>query len=115
MRQRMLVLGLLAALLVPAALFAGGEGETEGEMEEITKIKGVFDIILTKESGSDAWAEKFKELTGVEIEIVKPPHNQYPQILGATFASGDLPDICEIQTGDYLTYAASGNLVPLDA
>ncbi|MBA7699975.1 hypothetical protein ES703_108681 [subsurface metagenome] len=98
MKQKLLVLGILVALLVPATLFAGGEAEAE--TQKISKINGVFDIILTKESGQDEWAGKFEEITGVEIEIVKPPHNQYSQILGTIFASGDLPDICEIQTGD---------------
>lgn len=101
-------------LAVGAALVANGSQEATSSEAELKSIDAVFDRVLLKENGQDEWAEAFEALTGVELNIVKPAHNQYSEILGATFASGDLPDLVEIQTGDYLTYAASGNLVPLE-
>ena len=104
-------------LLLPIALFATGQqdGGDEAGDESLSKMKGIFDRILTEENGQKEWGDAFEALTGTEIEIIKPVHNQYSQILGATFAAGDLPDIVEIQTNDYLAYAKSGNLVPLEA
>jgi putative aldouronate transport system substrate-binding protein len=101
-------------LMLPIALFASGQQEIEDGNQSVSKIKGIFDRILTVDNGQKEWGQAFEELTGTEIEIIKPVHNQYSQILGATFASGDLPDIVEIQTNDYLSYARSGNLVPLE-
>lgn len=106
---------IIAGLLVPMVLWAGGQQDGgEAEAGQLAEFDAIFDRILLEENGQDEWAQEFKELTGVEINIVKPPHNEYSQILGTTFAAGDLPDICEIQTADYLTYANSGNLAPLD-
>lgn len=112
-------LSLLVGLLVlPMALFAAGQQESSGDSgssdQPLKKISAIFDRILTEENGQKEWATAFEELTGTEIDIVKPVHNQYSQILGATFATGDLPDLVEIQTNDYLSYARSGNLVPLE-
>ena len=108
---------ILAMLLLAAPmLFAGGQQESadSSEAQSLKKMKGVFDRILTEENGQKEWGDAFEALTGTKIEIVKPVHNEYSKILGATFAAGDLPDIVEIQTNDYLAYASSGNLVPLE-
>ncbi|MDC7232873.1 MAG: extracellular solute-binding protein [Spirochaetales bacterium] len=106
---------VLVLLMLPMALFAAGQQEAESGSEAgLKKISAVFDRILTEENGQKEWAAAFEELTGTKIDIVKPVHNQYSQILGATFATGDLPDLVEIQTNDYLSYAKSGNLVPLE-
>jgi putative aldouronate transport system substrate-binding protein len=111
--NKTLVVSILI-LAVSVTLVANGSKEATGSGAELKSVSAVFDRVLLKENGQDEWAEAFKAMTGVELNIVKPAHNQYPEILGATFASGDLPDLVEIQTGDYLTYAASGNLVPLE-
>lgn len=105
---------MILLLLVSVAIFAAGQGEDSMEGQSITKIEGIFDRILIEDNGQKEWGKVFQEITGVEIEIVKPAHNQYSQILGATFAVGDLPDIVEIQTNDYLAYARSGHLVALE-
>ncbi|MBN2657565.1 MAG: extracellular solute-binding protein [Spirochaetales bacterium] len=106
---------LLATLLMlSASLLANGQQESGEEGAAPVKIKAIFDRILTEENGQKEWAAAFGDLTGAKIDIVQPAHNQYSQILGATFAAGDLPDLLEIQTNDYLSYALSGNLVPLE-
>ena len=115
MKSRFNVILCLFLLAAPL-LFAGGQQESgdSSEAQSLKKMKGVFDRILTEENGQKEWGAAFEELTGTKIEIVKPVHNEYSKILGATFAAGDLPDIVEIQTNDYLAYASSGNLVPLE-
>ena len=110
MKKNMLILAVIA-LLIPAFAFATGSGDSG---EDITSISGMFDRILYEDDGQDEWAEAFKELTGVELKITRPEHNQYPDILSTTFMSGDLPDVAEIQTNDYIPYAKSGLIIPLD-
>ncbi|MDT8297990.1 MAG: extracellular solute-binding protein, partial [Spirochaetaceae bacterium] len=113
--KKTICLILLIALLLPIGLFANG-GSESGSSEEggIKKITAVWDRILLEENGQKEWADRFKEITGVEIEIIKPVHNQYKEILGATFAAGDLPDVVELQTVDIVPYALSGKLVPIE-
>jgi putative aldouronate transport system substrate-binding protein len=110
MRKRVFFAILVIALVSPA-IFATGASDSGAELEEINCI---FDRILLPENGQDEWAAAFEELTGVSLNIVKPEHNQYSEILGVTFATGDLPDLVELQTADYVPYATSGQLVPLD-
>ena len=110
--KAVIILSLL--LLLSTMVFATGQQDTAAAGGSLIKMEGIFDRILTEENGQKEWAAAFRDLTGTKIEIVKPAHNQYSEILGATFAAGDLPDIVEIQTNDYLAYARSGNLVPLE-
>jgi len=114
MKKARVLICLLGVLIAVSPLFAGGQGESAAASPKVTEINAVFDRILLEENGQKDWADEFAALTGVKINIVKPAHNQYPEILGATFATGDLPDICEIQTGDYVNYARSGTLVALN-
>ena len=112
MRKRLVLVAILVLLLAPVALFATSASEQGSDLQEIDAI---FDRILLPENGQDEWAAAFQDLTGVQINIVKPEHNQYSEILGVAFATGDLPDLVELQTADYVPYATSGRLVPLDA
>ncbi len=101
-------------IFVLVLLFAGLVCNSCKKKEQINEINGVFDRIMIEEDGQAEWAAAFEELTGVKLNVVRPEHNEYPQILSATFMSGDLPDVVEIQTNDYIGYAASGLLVPLE-
>jgi putative aldouronate transport system substrate-binding protein len=106
-----MVIAILGIVLIAPAMFATGTSESGGQLQSIDAI---FDRILLPENGQDEWAAEFETMTGVAIDIVKPEHNQYQEILGVTFATGDLPDLVELQTADYVPYATSGKLVPLD-
>ncbi|WP_246745076.1 extracellular solute-binding protein [Thiospirochaeta perfilievii] len=112
MKSKMCVL-VFAISLLPAGIFANGNGEANGT-DSVTKISAVFDRCLTEENGLKEWGEKYSEISGLKLSITKPAHNQYSQILSTIFASGDYPDVLEIQTNDYLTFANSGHLVPLE-
>ncbi len=104
---------LLICLLMPTVLFGNG-GSDSADAGGMKKITAIWDRILLEENGQKEWADAFQEITGTKIEIIKPVHNQYKEILGATFAAGDLPDIVELQTSDIVPYALSGKLVPLE-
>ena len=53
-------------------------------------------------------------LTDIELEVIKPPHNQYAEVLGAAVMAGDLPDLMELWDTQYTAYVQSGHLLSLD-
>lgn len=101
---------LLGMLIAPAVAFAGGQPE-EGQPQEISAY---LNRVLIAEDNREAVLEKHKELTGVELEVVMPPHGQYSQVLSTAVMAGDIPDIMELQTADYPAFAAENLLLPLD-
>ncbi|MBN2617611.1 MAG: extracellular solute-binding protein [Spirochaetales bacterium] len=105
---------MFTLVLFPLVLFANGNKEATKSDESVTKVTGVFDRILITENGQKEWGDAFYNFTGLKLDIVKPEHNQYSQILSTMFAAGDYPDLLEIQTNDYLTFATSGHLIPLE-
>ncbi|AEJ60680.1 extracellular solute-binding protein family 1 [Spirochaeta thermophila DSM 6578] len=111
--MRKLVCAALS-LLVAATVWAGPQAEQQAGAAQIKEIDIVLDRILMPEDGLDQWIAEYEKLFGIKLNVTKPPHNQYSQILGTMFAANDLPDICEIQTADYVPYAKSGKLVPLE-
>lgn len=100
-------------VLFPLALTANSNTEATTD-DGTVKFTGVFDRILIEEDGQAEWGAKFNEITGTEMEIIQPDHNQYSKVVSTMFAAGDYPDILEIQTNDYLAFAKSGNLIPLE-
>ena len=113
---------IAAVLLLAAAglVFAGAQGQgsqsagDSGAMAKPAKITAYLDRILIEDDGLAQWRAAYKEQTGIELEVIKPPHNQYAEVLGAAVMAGDLPDIMELFDSQYPAYVASGNLVPLD-
>lgn len=74
----------MGALLLSILVFAFvGSDDVEA-----AKIDGYFDIILPPGNGLDRWVEEFKKITGTQLTATKPPHAEYPQVLGTLFASG---------------------------
>ncbi|MDR1600461.1 MAG: extracellular solute-binding protein [Oscillospiraceae bacterium] len=54
--------------------------------------------------------DAFKEATGITIKFIKPDHSVYYDQLNLAFASGDIPDLMEIGSTNYPTYASNGAL-----
>lgn len=100
----------------------GGAKKTEGETAKKTdapakkevkpdKIKIMVDgTLVTKQNARDEWQKKWEELVGVKLEIVQPDHDAYYDVLGQTFASGDLPDVVLLGSTYYAGYAGEGVL-----
>ncbi len=86
---------------------------SQDEIEKPEKITAFIDTIF----GSDveptswsAWEDKYKEMTGIDIEFTKPVHNEYYQQLSLAFTTGDIPDAMELGSLYYPTYANNGAL-----
>jgi putative aldouronate transport system substrate-binding protein len=82
--------------------------------DEPISMKAFLDIVLVPQNGQDKWRDELEALTGIDWSIIQPLHDQYSKKVRIIFLSDDLPDICEIQTGDYIILASSGKLLPLN-
>lgn len=87
------------------------------EVKKPEKIKAMLDIFSVAEGdGREEVLAKYKELTGVTLELEQPPHNQYYEKVNLAFASGDLPDVIELSPADnsaFLTYSSQGALADI--
>ncbi|NLL71110.1 MAG: extracellular solute-binding protein [Epulopiscium sp.] len=84
--------------------------EVVKEIEKPEKIHIMMTTILTEENGHKQLIDKYKELSGIQLEITKPDHNQYYEKVNLAFASGDIPDVIELGGTNYTTYAVNGAL-----
>lgn len=91
-----------------------GTQDNNDKKDEIVKpekitvmVNGTFH---TAQNGQAEWVAKYKELTGVDIEIIQPDHSSYYEVLSQTFASGDYPDVVLLSSTYYTSYAAEGIL-----
>ncbi|NMA84403.1 MAG: extracellular solute-binding protein [Epulopiscium sp.] len=84
--------------------------EVKEEVAKPDKIHVMMTTILTEENGQKALIDKYKEITGIDLEITKPDHNQFYEKVNLAFASGDVPDIIELGGTNYTSYAVNGAL-----
>ncbi len=80
-------------------------------VEKPGSFKVMVDGTVVKETnGAAEFYEYYKELTGLDIEWIRPEHSSYTDSVKNTFASGDLPDVV-LLSSDYLSnFAANGYL-----
>ena len=88
------------------------EDVTEGaETVKPEKITIMVDKTLVDEaSGQQAFKDKFKEITGVELEIIQPDHNTYYDQVSLSFTSGMEADAIILGSSYYAAYASQGAL-----
>lgn len=85
----------------------------DGSIKEIKKpekIKLVTDTQLTEENRRDLFVQKYQELTGIELDLEQPAHNQYYEKVNLSFAGGQMPDAMEVGNTYYPNYANYGAL-----
>ena len=100
-------------------LVACGSKSTDNKKETVDwasvekpgSFKVMVDGTVVKETnGAAEFYEYYKELTGLDIEWIRPEHSSYTDSVKNTFASGDLPDVV-LLSSDYLAnFAANGYL-----
>lgn len=86
---------------------------TDGVLTEIKKpdkIKLVTDTNLTIENGREKFRTEYEKLTGIELELEQPAHNQYYEKINLSFAGGEMPDVMEVGNTYYPNYANYGAL-----
>lgn len=66
-------------------------------------------------AGQGEVVKKYKELTGIDLEITTVDHNSYNDQLSLAFASGDVPDVVILSSDFYAAYAAQGALADISS
>lgn len=85
----------------------------QNEITKPEKITVIADSPFGSEVNADSWKpweEKYEELTGIEISISKPAHNEYDQQVALAFTAGDIPDVVELTSTVYSAYSSNGAL-----
>lgn len=110
------IAGLLI-LVLGVAVFGPVRQDASAAAKPV-KISAMFDTtFLRKEDGQDQFLKEYKRLTGIELVVNQPAHNQYNEKLLISFASGDIPDVIEIDSNHseiYMQLATEGAIIPLD-
>jgi putative aldouronate transport system substrate-binding protein len=73
-------------------------------------VDGTFQV---KENGEQVIVDGFKALTGIDLVLNHPIHNEYYQKVDLAFSTGDIPDVLILSSNYYLRYAANGALYDL--
>lgn len=93
----------------------GGGAASAGEVVKPDTITWLADVLVSEEDGLKNLVDKYKELTGITLDITKPAHNQYMEKVDLTFATGEAPDVVYIPDATYMQrYAGNNALVNLN-
>ena len=80
-------------------------------VEKPGKFTVMVDGTVVKETnGAAKFYEYYKELTGLDIEWIRPDHSSYADSVKNTFASGDLPDVVLLNSDYLANFASNGYL-----
>lgn len=105
---------LVGVFLLAAVLGACSAPSEEAEPEHPKQITAVLDTVIQDWEGQDRFAQEYFQRTGIELDIVQPPHQQYMDALFIRISSGRLPDVCEILPEYLPRMVNEGIAVPLD-
>ncbi len=87
--------------------------QEEADIEKPEKITWMVHSGLAEEDGIAEWEAEFERLTGIELEIRNVSNNEYYQVLELAFASGDIPDIFDVDAAHYPVYASQNAIADL--
>ncbi|MBB6481220.1 extracellular solute-binding protein [Spirochaeta isovalerica] len=103
---------IIPPLLLIFLVTACGSGDIK--KEEPYRFTAYLDNIIQDWEGQKVFIEEFNRLTGMELDIVQPPHQQYMEKLMVSFSGKDSPELCEILP-EYLSLLVSREIaLPLD-
>ena len=89
----------------------GGDSQGSAEVVKPEKITLMVDgTFYTEPNAQKEWAERFKELTGIELEIIQPDHATYYDSVSQTIAANEIPDVILLNSTYYSSYASEGVL-----
>ena len=81
---------------------------------EVEKPKSITFMVagtwLWTDNGEEIPEEGYEALTGIDLILNHPPHNEYFQKLDLAFATGDMPDVFVADGGRYMRLAKAGAL-----
>jgi putative aldouronate transport system substrate-binding protein len=96
------------AIVVSLAIFLCVGCKKSGKLESITlMVDGTW---LNADNGEEIPEKGFEAITGFDLILNHPPHNEYYQKLDLAFTTGDIPDIFVVGSEQYVRYATAGAL-----
>ncbi|MBQ8940373.1 MAG: extracellular solute-binding protein [Firmicutes bacterium] len=106
----------LAAVMAVGMTACGKQAEEEVvEDNKPEKITMTFDTCMTFENGVQDVLDKYKEMTGITLELDKPDHDKYYEKVTLAFASGNASDVIEMGSAYYPQNASEKNLWDMTA
>ncbi len=107
--KRFSILAVLISvlLLITATAF----GQTKPKSIKLM-VDGTFQI---KENGEQVLVDEFKKLTGIDLVLNHPIHNEYYPKVDLAFTTGDIPEILILSGNNYVKYAQAGMLYDVTA
>ena len=92
----------------------GGSNNNASSNKEVTK-PDKFTVmcdstVVTEANGGQAFYKYLGDLTGLEIEWVRPDHSNYYDAVSNAFNSDSIPDVVLLSSDYYALYAANGFL-----
>lgn len=90
-----------------------GSAEGSGEAAKPEKISWMVHSGLAEEDGTKQWAEEFERLTGIELDLRIVSNNEYYQMLELAFASGEVPDVFDVDADHFAVYASQNAVADL--
>lgn len=105
------VMGLVACGSSSSSSSNSKETVDWASVEKPGKFTVMVDGTVVKETnGASEFYKYYQELTGLDIEWIRPDHSSYTDTVKNTFASGDIPDVV-LLSSDYLSnFASNGYL-----
>ncbi len=100
------------AVVMASGMTACGK-QAEEEVVEDNKPESIsmtFDSCMSFENGVEDVLAKYKEMTGIELTLNKPDHDQYYEKVTLEFATGKPSDVIEMGAAYYPQNAADRNL-----
>jgi putative aldouronate transport system substrate-binding protein len=119
MRKRLITLVSMGMAVSMVAAIATGCGKSStgatasSTGKEATKpesIKFMINVGYTEQADRDIWVAEFEKITGMKMDLVMPPNNQYAEKVDLAFASGDAPDALVIAGESIPKYSSQGAL-----
>ncbi len=84
---------------------------TAADAKKPTTISAIFDTtFIEPKNGQKQFCDEFKKITGVELKVNQPAHNQYYEKVDLAFASNEIPDVVEMGGNRFLNYSVNGAL-----
>ncbi len=108
---RVLTVALLLFLVAGTGLFATGSDESDGEKPTLIWVTSVQGGREPEEN--PLFEDEVERLTGIRVQLVKPPGSEYTTKLTTMLASGEQVDIAYAGGGTYVSFVEQGLLEPL--
>ncbi len=106
---------LLAALLLVVTA-AGCTSERAEPQRELPKLRIMLKAGEAFRSQNNLFLKEIEEKLGMQIEILTPPSSSYRERVNVVMASGDMPDIIQLDwfgEGNFAAWAEKGLLQPI--